>query len=204
MTRPGPEKLHECVVKLYNASIDERIGLIPTLDPNELEQLKQLFLPRSDGHVNSKCTRDTLWEIGLVDCWNGWNFISLYGIAVLDILGFLDQDYFKKIKRDSSAPIDQLIYCPNCGGQHVDSEDEKQGWDNPPHKSHLCKICNHKWRVSDFPTNGVAYLSTRGQDDGSVIPIKTPICVECGCGMGRMPGKTTFKCGHCGYVSGQS
>lgn len=35
-------------------------------------------------------------------------------------------------------------------------------WDNPPHKSHLCRRCKTVWRPADVPTNGVAEIKTRG------------------------------------------
>ncbi len=68
------------------------------------------------------------------------------------------------------APIDMVLYCPKCGMQHVDADESQElsiggtlesgtvriGWDNPPHRSHLCHGCGHVWRPSDHPTNGVA------------------------------------------------
>lgn len=105
-------------------------------------------------------------------------------------------------------PIDMIIYCPNCGVQHVDKPEpltcecgcskyahepvtgmhvpddlaatrscsvcrECDGfvaaWDNPPHKSHLCKPedggCGSLFRIADVPTNGVAEIKTRGEND---------------------------------------
>lgn len=62
-----------------------------------------------------------------------------------------------------SAPIDMVIYCPCCGLQHIDNPSE--GWDNPPHRSHLCHGCNHVWRPADVPTNGVAAVRTVGKAD---------------------------------------
>lgn len=85
------------------------------------------------------------------------------------------------------APINMVLYCPNCGMQHVDKPDdrckmgggcdesgrcyaESQGvpercerWTNPPHRSHLCHACGTIWRPADVPTNGVAELKTQGK-----------------------------------------
>lgn len=77
------------------------------------------------------------------------------------------------------APIDMILYCPNCGLQHVDAPDhvddrldcdkanDKVGsrWTNPPHRSHLCHGCGTVWRPADVPTNGVADIKTRGKAD---------------------------------------
>lgn len=86
------------------------------------------------------------------------------------------------------APIDMVLYCPNCGTQHVDAPDSdvpgqvmREGkpvnvpcvikandpgaWTNPPHRSHLCHSCGTIWRPADVPTNGVAELKTQGKAD---------------------------------------
>lgn len=41
----------------------------------------------------------------------------------------------------------------------------KVAWDNPSHKSHKCHGCGTIWRPSDAPTNGVAKIQTRGEND---------------------------------------
>jgi hypothetical protein len=81
------------------------------------------------------------------------------------------------------APIDMLLYCPNCGMQHIDAPETPRmeqvpsrfaqihsfqlapTWDNPPHKSHLCHGCRCIWRPADVATNGVAELKTQGKAD---------------------------------------
>jgi hypothetical protein len=91
----------------------------------------------------------------------------------------------------SQAPIDMILHCPKCGLQHVDApeepeccgklvvgaeymgsremiccgEPERDEWDNPPHRSHLCHRCGHIWRPADVPTNGVAAIKTKGRAD---------------------------------------
>lgn len=88
------------------------------------------------------------------------------------------------------APIDMILYCPNCGEQHVDKDNheeltikaaelgvdregdraysdwlEEHEWNNPPHRSHLCHACGCIWRPADVPTNGVASIQTEGKAD---------------------------------------
>lgn len=92
-------------------------------------------------------------------------------------------------------PIDMLIFCPNCGKQHIDrpdpicgtkvfentcrrhkhhtgpcsTADEKAAWTNPDHKSHTCRTddggCGIVFRVADVPTNGVKQIQTKGEND---------------------------------------
>lgn len=75
------------------------------------------------------------------------------------------------VAKDSDAPlqpdppIDMLIFCPECSAQHVDKPEPDRGWNNPPHRSHLCHRCGEIWRVADVPTNGVAALNTVGEND---------------------------------------
>jgi len=70
------------------------------------------------------------------------------------------------------APVDMLLFCPICDWQHVDAPDEQTpGWDNPPHKSHLCRMCGHIWRPSDRPTNGILMITTKGEKDGPADPV---------------------------------
>jgi hypothetical protein len=76
----------------------------------------------------------------------------------------------------ADVPIDMVLYCPNCGTQHVDAptwerdpHDMEQGqictWANPPHRSHLCSACETIWRPADVATNGVAAITTEGKAD---------------------------------------
>jgi predicted RNA-binding Zn-ribbon protein involved in translation (DUF1610 family) len=75
-----------------------------------------------------------------------------------------------------AAPIDMLLFCPNCGTQHIDAPEEHErdeglsvrmdvSWTNPPHRSHLCHACECIWRPADVPTNGVAAITTKGKAD---------------------------------------
>lgn len=65
--------------------------------------------------------------------------------------------------------INMLLFCPSCDHQHIDAPDERQGWTNPPHRSHLCASCGHIWRPADCPTNGVSKLATRGGADSPTV-----------------------------------
>lgn len=77
------------------------------------------------------------------------------------------------------APIDMILHCPVCHEQHIDEPEEgdpdftedgrafvaRKGWDNPPHRSHLCHGCGSIWRPADVPTNGVREIKTKGKAD---------------------------------------
>lgn len=79
----------------------------------------------------------------------------------------------------SIAPIPMILYCPNCGMQHIDAVErqdpnerdfgmttvESRVWTNPPHRTHLCANCSCKWRPADVPTTGVAEIKTTGKAD---------------------------------------
>ena len=85
------------------------------------------------------------------------------------------------------APINMVLHCPKCGLQHIDAPDHPHyggmtdatgfhpRWDNPPHRSHLCKGCGNIWRPADVPTNGVAAVATKGKADS---PIAAPVVRE--------------------------
>lgn len=118
-----------------------------------------------------------------------------------NILGALERidNAYKSLTATVAQPVDMLLFCPNCGEQHVDEaapdicEDcgieelfhsaesavnkcaAFNPWLNPPHKSHRCKSCNWVWRPSDVPTNGVAAIKTKGANDQSAFPSSTTI-----------------------------
>ena len=85
-----------------------------------------------------------------------------------------------KIELGESAPIDMLLYCPNCGVQHIDRPDTPEdgadwndpeiAWANPPHRTHLCHACGCTWRPADVPTNGVEAIKTEGENDSWKVP----------------------------------
>ena len=70
-----------------------------------------------------------------------------------------------------TQPIDMVLSCPKCGAQHVDAPEFRDGWFNPPHRSHLCHDCGHVWRPADVPTNGVDAVKTKGKADS---PLASP------------------------------
>lgn len=82
-----------------------------------------------------------------------------------------------KAMKSDSPPIDIVLYCPNCGKQHIDVSEagpnRRDGlpgpaymlWDNPPHRSHLCGGCGAIWRPADVATNGVVAIKTKGKAD---------------------------------------
>lgn len=93
--------------------------------------------------------------------------------------------------------IDMVLHCPKCGLQHIDAPDHPYyggmltvdgftpRWDNPPHRTHLCAGCGHKWRPADVPTNGVPAVQTKGKDDSPVVAptycsSQATKCASCG------------------------
>ena len=65
-----------------------------------------------------------------------------------------------------TEPIRMVLYCPQCGQQHIDAPDERTpDWTNPPHRSHLCHDCGCIWRPADVPTEGVGWTETTGKAD---------------------------------------
>jgi len=54
-----------------------------------LEQLEQCQAPTWDGDLISKSMRDHLCKHGLIERFDGWNFISKEGVRVLVALGAL-------------------------------------------------------------------------------------------------------------------
>lgn len=72
------------------------------------------------------------------------------------------------------GPIPMVLHCPRCGVQHIDRADPyivpgRTTWDNPPHRSHLCKPedggCGLVWRPADVATTGVEQVKTTGKAD---------------------------------------
>lgn len=59
------------------------------------EVLMQLFVdgPTWDGNLISKVDRDELVEAGLVDRWQGWNFLTEAGVRAAVSGGFAAKDW---------------------------------------------------------------------------------------------------------------
>lgn len=70
----------------------------------------------------------------------------------------------------ATAPVNLLLFCPNCGLQHIDAPNIEKAWDNPPHRSHECQRCFYTWRPSDRFTNGITAIDTAGAKDKSAKP----------------------------------
>lgn len=74
--------------KLYEAESGERLSMIPILSGPQLEQLEHFGKgPVWDGYLISKAARTDLHMMGLASRWNGMNFITQAGMAILDTLG---------------------------------------------------------------------------------------------------------------------
>lgn len=71
--------------------------------------------------------------------------------------------------RKATPPIPMVLHCPACGLQHIDAP--SPGWDNPPHRSHLCRPddggCGRVWRPADVTTTGIRALPSAGTRDGT-------------------------------------
>lgn len=52
------------------------------------------------------------------------------------------------------APIPMLLWCPGCGGRHVDVGE----FAAKPHHTHACQHCGHVWRPAVVDTVGVQFL----------------------------------------------
>lgn len=78
-----------------------------------------------------------------------------------------------ELEAQAVKPIDMVLHCPACLEQHIDGPEPEhhrfpaspEPWDNPPHRSHLCRHCGHIWRPADVPTNGVLETKTHGKND---------------------------------------
>jgi hypothetical protein len=100
---------------------------------------------------------------------------------------------FDEIVAKQAKPVDLILYCPNCGMQHIDAPDlETPNWTNPPHRSHLCRIsdggCGCVWRPGDVSTNGVSVLKTQGKAD--TWPAEHNEEVRAASGVSATDGKT--------------
>lgn len=58
-------------------------------------------------------------------------------------------------------PIPILLWCPECGGRHIDVGE----FATKPHHTHACQYCGHCWRPAIVPTCGVQFLP--GFKDGT-------------------------------------
>lgn len=110
---------------------------------------------------------------------------------------------FDQLERDvSRSPIPMILYCPNCGRQHVDAPDEAKGWSNPPHRSHLCP-CGCVFRPADVCTVGVESIKTCGKEDNWIFAYPEPaIIAERGTRMPTVDGHYWFKGRICNSWSG--
>lgn len=54
-------------------------------------------------------------------------------------------------RRDEPPPERLVLFCPKCGGQHVDQGE----WAKRVHRTHLCEHCGELWRPRPHTTVGV-------------------------------------------------
>lgn len=48
--------------------------------------------------------------------------------------------------RDPVTITKRKLWCPHCGGRHIDSGE----WATRPHHKHLCESCGHIWREEEY------------------------------------------------------
>src|SRR5438046_621572 len=75
-------------------------------------------------------------------------------------------------------PVAMVLFCPACGLQHIDAADPERGWENKPHRTHLCYGCSHHFRPADVPTEGVWTIETIGAFDRPQVRGQTLVAVE--------------------------
>jgi hypothetical protein len=75
------------IEKLYNAEPQARPSIVAIPDAGARDVIRQLATkPLWDGDLNSKHGRDVLVEMGYAARWNGVNFLTQTGYAVVDSL----------------------------------------------------------------------------------------------------------------------
>lgn len=133
--------------------------------------------------ITEKSEDRTRYKIGL-RTWLSGDLEIFYCrslVVAYQVAKALEEEAFNEARK-LNEPVDVVLFCPNCGDQHIDQAEpdncEKCGfeeidhyedsqcrrkkgcdnftaWLNPPHKTHRCHSCNQTWRPFDFPTNGV-------------------------------------------------
>ena len=89
---PDAESLEECR--------DRRFLTAPILDGAEMDTLMACRKITADGDVPSKEGRDSLYKKELIVRWNGFQVITREGMALLEVMGKLQEmDRMKLVKR---------------------------------------------------------------------------------------------------------
>lgn len=100
---------------------------------------------------------------------------SVEGKAIINMTGLALASRPRHIaeleKGQETAPIPMILFCPQCGEQHIDAPEPGTDWDNPPHRSHTCHTCKTIFRPCDRFTTGVAAIETHGTKDTAFIPL---------------------------------
>jgi hypothetical protein len=82
-----PAKANTFVNRLLDVEPQYRAGIVAIPDSGERDVLRQLAKgPVWDGNLCSKSGRSELCRRGWAFSFQGWNFISLDGVAVVDAL----------------------------------------------------------------------------------------------------------------------
>lgn len=62
-----------------------------------------------------------------------------------------------------TKPVPLVLYCPECGAQHVDAGE----WATRPHKTHQCQSCKAEWRPFLYATVGVIDNAIQAKPDSA-------------------------------------
>lgn len=63
---------------------------------------------------------------------------------------------------EKPTPIPMLLWCPECGGRHVDRGE----FATKAHHTHACQACGMVWRPAIVPTVGVQFLPGFRDEEG--------------------------------------
>lgn len=78
--------------EIHEVYRDRLLMRMPALNSGQLDVLRQCRKTIWDGNVASKSARDFLCGEELVTRWNGWQVITRKGMALLDVLGDMNDD----------------------------------------------------------------------------------------------------------------
>lgn len=145
---------------------DEKIADVPIIARRAIDEHRRALSSRSDDGVAvwSNLLTKAVGDISAALILAGkQDKIQAWTAPYAESLNQFDAHPPAAVAGEGVKPLDMLLWCPKCNAQHIDEPSE--GWDNPPHRSHLCHDCGCIWRPADFATNGVANIKTAGDAD---------------------------------------
>lgn len=126
-------------------------------------------------------------ELPIFDLPEGWGVEPIDMILPCPSCGMLHVDkpesdmcecgHASGYNQHTSEPSSEHFVMPVCPVAECPCVQFKIAWDNPPHKSHLCRTedggCGIIWRPADVPTNGVAEIKTKGEKDTWTVHVQS-------------------------------